>query len=82
VNYNGVDYAIYSGPLSFSVSTLAESADFGAGTIDGQVMQFVVVPELSSLTLALLVVLGCFLLGKRREVDEKRFPLPRGGKAM
>jgi hypothetical protein len=82
VNYNGVDYAIYSGPLSFSVSTVAESADFGAGIVNGQVMQFVVVPELSSLTLALLVVLGCFLLGKRREVDEKRFPLPRGGKAM
>jgi autotransporter-associated beta strand protein len=64
VSYNGVTYELYSGPLSFELSTVADTADFAGGSVDGQVMQFVVVPEMSSLALA--GVLGvCALVGMR-----------------
>jgi len=51
VSYNGVQYSLYTGPLLFEVSTVAESADFGAGLVEGQVMQFVVIPEPGTLIL-------------------------------
>lgn len=49
LSFNGVNYDPYSGPLSFELSTVFETANFSDGTIDGTVMQFVAVPELSSI---------------------------------
>jgi len=51
-SYNGLMYSTYAGPYDFQVSTVSESADFGGGLVNGQTMQFVVVPEPGSLFLA------------------------------
>ncbi|MEP2776804.1 MAG: autotransporter-associated beta strand repeat-containing protein [Luteolibacter sp.] len=64
-SYNGANYDLYTGPLSFNVSTVAQSADFGAGTINGYVTQFEVVPEPSTLALVGLG-LGALTLRRRR----------------
>ena len=51
VTYNGVNYDAYGGPLTFSVSTVAQMADFGGGNINGYVTEFTVIPEPSTLAL-------------------------------
>lgn len=51
VTYNGLMYSLYTGPYSFDLSTVPESADFGSGLVEGQVMQFVVIPEPGTLIL-------------------------------
>jgi autotransporter-associated beta strand protein len=67
-SYNGFNYDAYTGPLGFSVATIAQTADFdGAGpnpAIDGYVTQFTVaVPEPGA---ALLGGMGFLLLLRRR----------------
>jgi autotransporter-associated beta strand protein len=53
--FNGQGYyslATFDPSLSVTLSTVAEAADFGSGTISGQVTQFAVVPEPGSLAVA------------------------------
>jgi len=45
--YNGVNYALYSGGLTFTLSTVPETAAYSGGSQSGQVMQVQAVPELS-----------------------------------
>ncbi len=62
-DYMGNTYTAYSGPLSFSWSTVSQTADFGAGNVNGFVSQFAVIPEPSA---ALLGSLGLLALLRRR----------------
>ncbi|MCC5850370.1 MAG: PEP-CTERM sorting domain-containing protein [Verrucomicrobia bacterium] len=52
ITYNSVTYSEYNGPFTFQLSTVSETGNFADGTINGQVMQFVVIPEPGSLILA------------------------------
>ena len=62
--YNGANYTLYSGPLSFEASTVAvPTAAFASGTVNGYVTQFNVVPEPST---ALLGAIGLIALLRRR----------------
>lgn len=63
VTYNGESYNLYSGPLTFGVDTISQTANFGAGDINGYVTQFTVIPEPG---VALLSGLGLLLLLRRR----------------
>ncbi|MEI7781746.1 MAG: PEP-CTERM sorting domain-containing protein, partial [Planctomycetota bacterium] len=44
----------YDASLSFDLTTIARTADFGAGNVNGEVMLFTAVPEPSTIGLALL----------------------------
>jgi autotransporter-associated beta strand protein len=62
--YNGANYTLYSGSLSFIASTVAvPTAAFASGTVNGYVTQFNVVPEPST---ALLGAIGLIALLRRR----------------
>jgi autotransporter-associated beta strand protein len=61
--YGGNTYTAYTGPLTIGVSTVSQSANFGAGNVNGYVTQFTVVPEPRA---ALLGGLGMLMLLRRR----------------
>jgi autotransporter-associated beta strand protein len=61
--YEGNTYTAYAGPLAFGVSTVAQTANFGAGDVNGYVTQFTAVPEPRA---ALLGGLGLLALLRRR----------------
>lgn len=63
VIYQGIKYDVYTGPLTFNVATVSQTADFGAGNISGYVTQFTVIPEPRT---ALLGCIGVLLLLRRR----------------
>jgi autotransporter-associated beta strand protein len=65
VTYEGNTFTAYSGPLTFDIATVTQSADFGVGVVVGRSMQFTAVPE-SSVTL--LGGLSAMLLLRRRRV--------------
>lgn len=67
--YNEISYSLYTGPFTFDLSTVDEFANFGNGTIDGQVMQFVVIPELGTifLSLILLSTFGLLSISRKRK---------------
>lgn len=46
--FNGSSYDAYSGPLTFDVNTVAQTANFGAGDVSGFVMEISAVPEPST----------------------------------
>lgn len=59
--FNGQSYytlANFGEGLSVTVSTVSESANFGAGPVNGQVSQFVIVPEPGTLGLIALAAAG------------------------
>jgi len=64
VTYNGIKYDLYTGPLDFTVSTLSQTANFGAGDVNGYVSQFTVIPEPN--VAALIGGLGMLVLLRRR----------------
>ncbi len=68
---NGQAYytlAEYNASMGFNVTTVAEVANFGAGDIDGYVMQLTAtVPEPSTIALLSLGLLGLPLVGRRRK---------------
>lgn len=66
VNYNGVNYDLYSGPLGFTMNTVAQSANFASGTVNGYSMQFTAVPEPTGLGMFALGLLGLVLVQRRR----------------
>jgi autotransporter-associated beta strand protein len=61
--YEGNTYTAYAGPLAFGVSTVSQTANFGAGDVNGYVTQFTAVPEPRA---ALLGGLGLLALLRRR----------------
>ena len=61
--YEGNTFTSYTGPLTFEMSTIQQTADFGSGNITGRSMQFTVVPETS---VSLLGGLSAMLLLRRR----------------
>jgi MYXO-CTERM domain-containing protein len=66
--FNGQSYYSLSsfGPsLSVTLSTVAETADFGAGPVAGQVTQFVVVPEPAGLAFAAAAAAAAWLWRRR-----------------
>lgn len=67
--FNGQGYfslANFDAALTITKSTVAETADFGGGNVNGSVTQFVVVPEPATLGLmALGGLMGGFSLSKR-----------------
>ena len=65
-NYNGSTYDLYSGPLTFNVGTVARSADFGGGTINGYSMEFNVVPEPTTWALLAFSLTTVMVLRRRR----------------
>jgi len=77
--YNGVNYytlAQYNALLEGTLSTVAQSADFGSGTVNGYVSEvtFNVVPEPSTLALALPVSFGMLLLFRKRMGKSRQCP--------
>lgn len=76
--YNGVSYSPYTGPYSFSISTVAETATFAGGSEAGYVTQFLVVPEPAFGAAAAATVLWAALRAtavvRRRR---RRCPVPR-----
>jgi hypothetical protein len=67
ISYNGNNYDVYAGPLTFTVSTVSQMADFGTGNINGFTTQFTVVPEPA--TWALLTAgFGAIMVLRRRRV--------------
>jgi hypothetical protein len=63
--YNGVNYDAYSGPFTFTVSTVSETAGFASGSQSGFVMQ-IAVPEPGGFLLALGGILFVLLVGRTR----------------
>jgi autotransporter-associated beta strand protein len=63
-SYGGNLYNAYTGPLSFDLATVSQTADFGAGSVNGFTTRFTVVPE-PNIT-ALLGGLGILALFRRR----------------
>lgn len=45
ISFNGQTYSVYEGPFVFTPSTQAQSADFGSGVVNGQIMQILVEPD-------------------------------------
>ena len=72
--YNGVSYSPYTGPYSFSLSTVAETATFAGGSEAGYVTQFLVVPEpafgagVAATVLAAALRVSAGLRRKRRRI--------------
>lgn len=67
VIYNGVNYVAYTG-YDIEITTVAQTADFAGGSVNGRVTQFKVVPEPS--TYALLAVgagLFALVMWRRRQ---------------
>lgn len=71
VLYNGNNYDIYSGPFSFTLATVSQSADFGAGTVSGYTTQFTVVPEPGTCALLGLGLAGLLIRIRCRPQPEK-----------
>lgn len=45
ISFNGQTYSMYSGPYTLTLSTIAQSANFGSGVIFGQIMTLLVDPD-------------------------------------
>lgn len=56
--YGGTTYSLYTGPYTFDVATVAETAGFAGGSEAGYVTQFTVVPEPAAACLALSAAVG------------------------
>jgi len=69
VTYNGVNYESLGGGLAIDISTIAQTADFAGGTVNGQISQFEVVPEPSTYALLGLAAaaLGAHFVRRRRK---------------
>jgi autotransporter-associated beta strand protein len=67
VDYNGIKFFAYSGPNTITVATANQTANFGAGDVNGYVTTFTVVPEPTTMVLlgAGVAILG-FRLVRRR----------------
>jgi hypothetical protein len=66
VVYNSVNYSVYSGPYSFQVSTVAETANFASGSVNGFVMQLQAIPEPSAAWLVGIGLAGVLVMAFRR----------------
>ncbi len=71
IHYNGTNYAVYSGPLSFTLATVSQPANFGAGMVNGYTMQFTVIPEPGTCTL-LGLSLGALLIRRRPRLASEK----------
>jgi hypothetical protein len=58
VSYGGENYRALGEGLSITLSTVRANGDFAGGTVNGQVMQFEVVPEPSTYALLMLAAAG------------------------
>lgn len=67
--FNGQGYyalAAFDPTLSVTLSTVAEAANFGGGTVNGQVAQFAVVPEPGALALCGIAAVWVVALARQR----------------
>ena len=73
--YHGAAYDVYSGPLTFDITSVAVPADFGSGSINGSVLQVQVIPEPTTrgfVAVAVLVFLGGAFVSRRRPSQRVR----------
>ena len=71
-SFEGQTYSALPEGLSIVVTTAPQSADFGAGTVNGQISQFEVVPEPSTYALLLMTGAGAlYAWGRRRRSNTK-----------
>jgi autotransporter-associated beta strand protein/T5SS/PEP-CTERM-associated repeat protein len=70
VSLDGVTYALYSGPLTFSIVTVAQGANFSDGSGNGQVLQITAVPEPSA---GSLLVFGALALALVIQAMRRKF---------
>lgn len=75
--YNGVNYAAYAGPFTFSLSTVGETAAFSSGSQAGFVMQ-ISVPEPGTVPLVVGGIILAFIA--TRQIGSRS--RPRHSKAM
>ena len=71
VSYNGTNYEVYSGPLTFNLATVSQSANFGAGVVNGYTTQFTVVPEPGTFTLLGLGISSLLFRRRSRPQSEQ-----------
>jgi len=64
--YNGLNYDLYAGSLTFNVATVSLSADFGSGLINGYSMQFTAVPEPATWALLAFSLTTVMVMRRRR----------------
>lgn len=70
-SYGGQAYSVLDG-FTIDLTTTAQSADFGGGTVNGQITQFEVVPEPSTYALLLMTGAGAlYAWGRRRRSSAK-----------
>lgn len=70
-SYGGQTYSVLDG-FTIDLTTTAQSADFGGGTVNGQISQFEVVPEPSTYALLLMTGAGAlYAWGRRRRSNTK-----------
>jgi hypothetical protein len=73
VTYDGVNYIAYSGH-DIEISTVAQTANFADGTVNGRVTQFQVVPEPSTYAMLVsgMVVVALIFWRRREKADTLR----------
>lgn len=65
IDYDGVSYSLYDGPLTFQINTVADFANFAGGGVNGWVMTITVVPEPSECAVAVVLFLFAAVVLRR-----------------
>lgn len=65
-SYNGINYDLYTGPLTFQVASVPITANFAGGTVNGQILEITVVPEPSSILFLVVALCAVPVVGVLR----------------